>query len=253
MNNEEKIDFTIDKTSLVPLYYQIYLKIKEAIDTKKFKAGEFMYSEHYLEKAFLVSRITIRKAIENLEKDGYLYKQQGKPTQVIYPKEIFRLSELNSFTDDMTGKDNVTTSILLDFKCILADTAAAEALKISVEKEVYYIKRLRLLNHVIIGLHECYIPKDIVELKESDFMDTNSSLYNILKQSGINIYKADETIEARIPDKVLLDLLEMDNKNAIFYRERITYDKESKPIEFVKMYYNANLFKYRIQLKSQIK
>ena len=251
--NFEKIDFYIDKNSLVPLYYQIYLKIKEAIDSKKFKVGEFMYSEHYLEKAFSVSRITIRKAIENLEKDGYLYKQRGKPTQVMHPKESLKLSELNSFTDDMRGEDNITTSILLEFKCTIADTSIAEALKISVESEVYYIKRLRLINHVIIGLHECYIPKELIDLKKSDFIDNNSSLYNILRQAGIIIYRADETIEARLPDKVLLDLLEMDNKNAIFYRERTTYNEKLKPIEFVKMYYNANLFKYRIQLESHIK
>ena len=79
--------FKLDKESKVPIHQQLYCYIKECIENGTYKENETIPSEKEMQEMFEVSRITVRRAISDLEHDGYLTKRRGMGTVVTPPKE----------------------------------------------------------------------------------------------------------------------------------------------------------------------
>ena len=68
----------IDKNSSLPLYHQIMQELKQQIKDKKYEPNQVMPSEAELMRIYGVSRMTVRLAIDGLERQGYVTKVQGK-------------------------------------------------------------------------------------------------------------------------------------------------------------------------------
>lgn len=244
----------INRESYIPLNHQLYLIIKEAIETKEFKEGSIIPSESLLESKYNVSRITVRRAIEDLAKDGLVEKRQGKGTFVCYKKPQYNLELLTSFTEDSRLRGKKPKSKILDFQEIKAFGNIAKSLKISDDTDIYYLKRLRFINDdEIIGLHDTYINKiHNIELSREDFTES-TSLYSVLENKfGTQLTEADETLEARMPTFEEKELLKIEDNIPLFYIQRTTYDNQNA-IEFVRMSYIADKFKYYTSIKNRNK
>src|SRR6266487_666159 len=76
----------IDKSSRIPLYYQLGEILKEEIELGRWAPGELIFSEASLTELFVVSRTVIRKALDMLEADGAVVRVKGKGTVVAQPK-----------------------------------------------------------------------------------------------------------------------------------------------------------------------
>src|SRR3974390_1774776 len=103
----------IDKSSPVPLYHQIRQDIKAKIKSEKFPVNQPIPSESELMVQYNVSRMTVRLAIDELEKEGYVKKIQGKGTCVKKRKRPQPLNPITSWTETMIsqGLNPVTTSM----------------------------------------------------------------------------------------------------------------------------------------------
>ncbi|MEK3888386.1 GntR family transcriptional regulator [Bacillus sp. FSL K6-3431] len=242
------IDFTIDKDSMLPFHYQIYLKLKEAIESNQIKEGEKIPSEKELQTIFGVSRITVRKAMEDLERDGFVKKYQGKGTIVMPTKHNYNLQELTSFSSDVQQAGGISNSQILDFKEVEADVKVADFLKIGLGETVYYLERLRMMENKIVGLHKAYIKKNSPVLISPEEINSETSLYKLLTDKGIRLKSADEILEARIPNEKLKKLLKLSDDQAVFYKERITFNHDDEPIEYVEIYYNADAYRYKVSM-----
>ena len=241
-----KILRQIDLKSPIPKYYQIYIEIKNAIDEEKLIEGDILYSENQLQDYFDVSRVTVRKALEQLEREGYIQRSSGKGTVIQNYRNAFHWSRLTSFTNDLQKAERVS-SIVLDFKELAATRKIAKLLEIEEGETVYYLNRIRLINGKKVALSTCYISSRVPVKLAADMFDEQTSLFAILTKSGLEIGDCDETIEAKIPTNEVRDILEMDDSSAIFHRERITYDTVNKPFEYATIYYNAEYYRYYIK------
>lgn len=72
----------LNEGSLTPLYQQLMEDIKYAIEDGKYQPEEKIPSEPELSELYSVSRITVRRAVDELCAQGYLVKKQGKGTFV---------------------------------------------------------------------------------------------------------------------------------------------------------------------------
>ncbi|WP_066496730.1 GntR family transcriptional regulator [Abyssisolibacter fermentans] len=242
----------IDKESRVPLYYQIYTEIKNLIVGGTLKQGDFLCSESELQRDLGVSRATIRKAYKELSEKGYILKQQGKSCRVQDPRGSIELNKITSFSDDMMQKGKEIRSIILDIKAISAEIDVAKALNVEVGTVIYCLKRLRLIDNEIIGYHEAYIPFDIGEKIGITKFGHSTSLYKEFSNVEINLVSAEETIEAMIANEFISRQLSLNTIRAIFYKERVTYSKNNYPVEFVKMYYKADKYKFKVKLNQNM-
>ncbi|MCJ7842966.1 GntR family transcriptional regulator [Lederbergia sp. NSJ-179] len=224
------------------------MKLKEAIENNEIKEGEKIPSEKELQEIFGVSRITVRKAMEDLENDQLVKKYQGKGTIVMPTKHNYNLQELTSFSSDVQQAGGVSSSIILDFKVVEANVKVANNLNIDLGESVYHLKRLRMMGDKIVGLHDAYIKKRGSVIISPEEINNHTSLYKLLNDKGINLKFANEILEARIPDEKTKKLLKLNNKQAIFFKERITYDHNNNPIEYVEIYYNADIYRYKVSM-----
>ena len=91
----------LDKSRPIPLYYQVKESLLEKIKSRQFKVGDLIPSESELQEKYKVSRITIRRAIQELVQEGHLYTKQGKGTFVSRPKVSQELNLITSWAETM--------------------------------------------------------------------------------------------------------------------------------------------------------
>ncbi|MEJ8738061.1 GntR family transcriptional regulator [Erysipelotrichaceae bacterium HCN-30851] len=232
----------------IPLYMVVYEELKKKINDETYSAGQFLPSETELQQIYNVSRITVRRALADLEHDGFVKRIKGTGTKVLAKKKHSDLYKLLGFSEDAKQNGEEATSIILKCSVEPAPVAVAEFLRIEPNEDVYYLKRLRLLDGRIAGMFETYISQRLGFTLDTEKFDSKTSLYDFYEKHGVIIGEATETIEAIMPTPHIKRDLFMEEDEPIFYRQRVTYTKNNVPIEFSKNYYKASGFTYVISL-----
>lgn len=239
----------INRNSKVPLYMQLYIILKEGIMNDTYVTNSFLPSESELQEKYALSQITVRRALADLENDGYVKRIRGKGTQVYPKKQHSDLFELKGFNENAIREGCRPASIILKFDIVQANVDVADHLQINPGENVYYLKRLRLLNGRINGVHHTFISQRTgLDMDVSDWTE-ETSLYDYYSQKGITVSDATEVIQAMLPSSKLIKELYISELEPVFYRERVTYDNQGNIIEYSQNYYIAKEHKYFVRLK----
>ena len=232
----------IDNSEPTPKYYQIYKVIRDAFSEGKLKSDELLPSETNLMEVFNVSRVTIRKAIDKLETEGYVQKKPGYGTVVLDYRHVFRATRLSNLSSCLPG----VKSVDIHFDIVIPSKKIQALLMLKDNEKVYRLTRTRIYDNVKIVYSLTYlIMKGSIKLTANMFKE-NTSLYAILDRFGVVMSGCDETIEARVPDSNIKRKLGLSESDVLFYRERVTFDDKKRPFEFDISYYNAAQIKYTI-------
>src|ERR1700712_4164090 len=131
----------VDRTSPVPLYFQVATRLQELIEQGEIGVGARIENEVDLAERLGVSRPTTRRAIQYLVERGMLIRKRGVGTQVVHPK-VRRPVELSSLYDDLVNSDRRQRTDVLDLRVVPATPEVATALEIEAGTEVTWIERL---------------------------------------------------------------------------------------------------------------
>jgi len=237
----------IDKTSPMPLYFQIEEAIKLKIEKGEWVSGSMISSEREFAEAYEVSRMTVRQAINNLVNDGYLTRRKGKGTFVSAKKIEQKLLGLTSFTEDMRSRGYRPASKLVSFQTINANQRLAKVLDITENHEVYEIKRVRLANDTPMAIETTFVPVDLIQLQEDHIKE--GSLYSQVENAGFVIDYATQSLEASIAREAESEILEIKKGAPVLLIERQTYLTTGKPLELVHSVYRGDRYKFMIDMK----
>ncbi|MDK6371113.1 GntR family transcriptional regulator [Aerococcus urinae] len=229
-----------------PLYVQVFDDLYKKIVEGVYPIGSFLPTEVALQEKYSVSRVTIRNAVEQLQLAGLVKKNSGIGTIIISDKKTIDLKKITSFSQENTDE----SSILLNFGLVDPEPKIKIQLNLNTNQLAYELIRIRCVNDKKIGLHKAYIPENRITLTKKDFELPTSSLYKMFEDEGITIAWATETIEAMLSTEKLEDILDLSSISSILYTERITYNTKNMPIEFVKMYYRGDCYKYSVELNN---
>lgn len=238
---------TIDKESRIPLYLQLMDIIIEMIKEDNLKENTQLPSERELCELYDISRSTVRQAIQELEREGYIYKVQGKGTFVSPKRYEQDLLEFYSFTEEMKKLNKTPTSRVLDFEIIKADEKIARKLKINIGDKVYVFTRLRLADDEPMMLETSYVPVDrFPNLTKQQLQE--KAMYDIFKEEYSVVFTgAEETLEPVVTRAHEAELLDYFEGLPSMMIERITYEN-GKVIEHTKGIARGDRFKYRVYL-----
>jgi len=179
----------IDRENHQKLYIQLYEIIRKKIENNEWAIESQIPTEQELCKMFNVSRATVRTAILELTRQGFLKRQQGKGTFICKTAISGGLLMITSFRE-LLFDDNITfdTRVLAQTVMMPTDDLDLE-IEIPLDKRIIYVKRLHTVNDEPVLLQESYIPHHICPLLlEEDLI--NSSLFEIFeKKCGIKITK----------------------------------------------------------------
>lgn len=231
-----------------PLYKQIYNELLQKIIHNEYHEGDILPSEPALQNMYGVSRITIRRAMDILQTNGYVKKHSGIGTIVMNTKHGLQLKKISSFSEDNLNRDAL--SELVSFDIVDAPLQVVTKLHLREDVQVYKIERLRIINGEKVGFHRSFIPIDKAEITQNDMASPQASLYQILREHNIRLTTANETIEAMSATSMLQDQLELEEHATLLYIERCSFDRH-EGIEFAEIYYRADRYKYHVELEGE--
>lgn len=239
----------VDKTSPIPLYYQLKTIILELIENEEYKAGEAILTEREFCDIHGISRMTVSKTINSLINEGLLYRERGRGTFVAHHKENHRLSTLLSFTEDMQKKGMQVETKVLGFKRKPATKKLEKDLGLNGEnKDIFKITRLRCSDDGPYALETVYLAAYLCNELTAEMIE-GQSLYGVLdKKFNCKLDYAYQTIEPILVTEYESEVLDVATNSLALLFARKTYLKNDVPIEVTKAIYRSDRYKFEIEL-----
>lgn len=231
----------------IPLYQSIYRDLMEKIINGEYAEGDQLPSEPELQKLYGVSRITVRRAMEMLQTDGYVHKGSGLGTIVQSTKHTLSLNKLTSFSQ--ANIHHSTSSRLLRFQVLEADAEVRNQLKLFAGDTVSMHERLRMVEGEVLAFQRVYVPTRLIALKQEDLAAPDASLYQVFAKRHLVPTNADEVISAVLAGELAADL-NVKKEDPLIYVARTTYDAMNQVLEYAQIYYRADKYQYKIHLDS---
>jgi len=221
-----------DENEKKPLYIHVKDFVKNYITDKNLQPGDPLPTEVEFVDMLNVSRTTIRNALDILQLNGLINKQQGRGTFVAKHSYEENLTTLSGFSEDVLRRGHSTSSIVLSNQLIVPTEELALELQISSKDSVYFLERLRLIDNEPVQISQSYLPKKhLINLDLTTIDFTRKSLYQILIDAGISIYKGEEILEASISDEMDCALLQITENSPILVNRRKVYTDMNELIE----------------------
>ncbi len=230
-----------------PKYAQIKEVIRRRILNGEWDEGSRIPVEGEFCEMYGVSRITVRRALEELQAEGYLSKIQGRGTFVRRKVVEQHLSKFYSFSEELQRQGHKERAMVLKFDVVKADAQMAENLRLKPGDQVRRIYRLRSTEHGPYALETSYIPLSIAGELTSEMIN-EKGLYKSMEQHGVVVDSARETFRAVNVNKEQAKLLEVRNDAAAISLIRTAFSGITV-VEYCVSIVRGDFFCYAFDLK----
>lgn len=222
----------VDRQAATPLYHQIEENLRRLINDGVLQPSDAMPSEPNLGQIYGVSRLTVRRALDELERDGLLSRRHGIGTFIADPKAAQIHPSALSFTDNMLQTGRVPSSRIISLASLPAPDEVADQLGLAQGAPVVKLVRLRLADGQPLTLETTFLPEGRVPgLVESGIGDR--SLYGLLRTDySIDIVAMDQAMEPTLVTDSEATLLEVEPHTAAIASEIIGFTNNGERIEF---------------------
>jgi DNA-binding GntR family transcriptional regulator len=234
---------TIDRSSPVPLYFQVAQQLQELIETGVLPPGTRLSNEIAMADQFGLSRPTMRQAMQHLVDKGLLARKRGVGTQVV-TNRIRRQVELTSLYEDLEREDRRPRTDVLSIETVPASAEVAAALRVAEGLEVVAVRRLRYADDQPIALMRNHLPAGLLELSEQALSE--QGLYQLLRRSGTDLSTAAQTIGARRATAAEARLLGESRGATLLTMTRTAYDSSGRPVEYGAHVYRATRYSFEM-------
>jgi GntR family transcriptional regulator len=211
--------------------------------------GDAIPSERQLSSDLGVSRLTVRAALDELVREGYLVRRRGSGTFVSEPKIAQELT-MTSFTDDMRRRGMLPGSRTLSLEIVPAGARLGRILHVSPSEGVMVAKRLRLADRETMAIEDLHVREALVpDLSARDL--EQQSFYELLRERyGIEIVGGIQTIEPTVTNEEESAALGVPLHSPAFLFERVTRAENGAIVEYVRSIYRGDRYRLVTELGS---
>jgi GntR family transcriptional regulator len=235
-----------------PKYWNVRRAVEELIRANGLRPGDRLPTEPELIARLSVSRGTIRRALDDLEREGVVSRQAGRGTFVAERRMMRPLSELTSFSEHLRSLGLEAGARLVSYRQA-SDEDADEHFR--PDAELVRIVRVRTADGEPVGVHTLYLEVGLAErigfTGEALRKAPETSLYGALASAGVEIDVAREDLTARLATSRERELLTLPSPSAVLEVLRRTYDADGNPLELVRAVYRADRYDYVIWLRRE--
>ncbi|MER6911940.1 GntR family transcriptional regulator [Streptomyces sp. NPDC000594] len=235
----------VDRTSPVPLYFQLSQQLEAAIERGVLTPGSLLGNEIELAGRLGLSRPTVRQAIQSLVDKGLLVRRRGVGTQVVH-SQVKRPLELSSLYDDLEAAGQRPATVVLRDTVAPAGASAAAALGVAEGTEVRLIERLRYAHGEPMALLTNHLPAGLLDCDTGALEATG--LYRLMRAAGITLHSARQSVGARSADAGQAQKLAEEPGAPLLTMERTTFDDTGRPVEHGSHLYRASRYAFEFQL-----
>jgi len=230
----------------------LYAKIEETIATEiaqgEYRPGDQLPTEDALLHRFQVSRITIRRAIQNLVSRGLLEIRRGLGTFVLSPRIEAEITKLTGFVEDMNAAERKASARVVSQGVVAASARVAERLQLAKGTKVMQIKRVRLADGMPISFDETYLPLPLGKQIVHNDLRLHPIFTLLEEEYGIPLVEADYELEAVIATKAVADVLRVRIGSPIFQIERTSMTTGNQPVDYEVLSYRGDLVRFVTKL-----
>ncbi len=231
-----------------PLYHQIYVLLREQIVNGAYAAQASLPTEHELMRRFKVSRITAKRALDELAAEGLVQRSRGRGTRVVDGLRPAPVSgNISGLLENLLMLGLRTKVQIVDFGYVPASFEVAKALDVAPGAEVQRAVRVRskggvplsfTTSHVPAALGRTYGRKDLAR----------RPLLALLEEAGVLIGSADQTISAALADTVVAPRLKVRVGSPLISVTRTVFDQDVRAVEYINILYRPDRYQYRMKL-----
>ncbi|WP_369383422.1 GntR family transcriptional regulator [Streptomyces sp. cg36] len=235
----------MDRTSPVPLYFQLSQQLEAAIERGALTPGSLLGNEIELAGRLGLSRPTVRQAIQALVDKGLLVRRRGVGTQVVH-SQVKRPLELSSLYDDLEAAGQKPATKVLRNTLEPATAEVAAALGVAEGDDVHLVERLRYAHGEPMARLRNHLPTGLLALDTAQLEATG--LYRLMRGAGITLHSARQSVGARAADAAEAELLAEEAGAPLLTMERTTFDDTGRAVEFAAHVYRASRYAFEFQL-----
>ncbi|WP_292898196.1 MULTISPECIES: GntR family transcriptional regulator [unclassified Nitratireductor] len=232
-----------------PRYIRLANALRQMVESLVLGSGAALPSERLLAEMTGLSRVTVRRGIELLVREGVLEQRRGSGTYVLAPIERFEqpLAAITSFTEDMLsyGRKPETRWLAREY----ASPSAQEAMTLGLSPgdRVLRLHRLRLADALPLAVELAIVPADVLP----DLSLLGTSLYEAMASAGARPHKALQRMHACALPEFEARLLEAEAGEPALFLERISRTAAGRVVEFTRSHFKGDRFDFVAELNLQ--
>ena len=229
-----------------PLYLQLARFLAEEVRSGRYETHEALPSERALSESLGLSRVTTRKAIDQLTLQGLIERRRGSGNYIA-PRIDQALSRLTSFSEDLRARGYAPSSKWLSRQITPASDEEREILRLPPGAKVARLKRLRIGNETVMAFEECVLPSSVLPTPAA----LEGSLYEYLERKRSAPVRATERIQAINAPAQLARHLKVPNGRAILFIQRTSYLASGQPLEVTCAYCRSDYFNLVAEMRRE--
>jgi GntR family transcriptional regulator len=241
------MDISLEERTKDPLYQQIFDVLRDEILAGTYDHDRALPSEKQLEERFRVSRITIRRAIDELARGGLVDRAKGRATRVTErPAAIFA-----DVDDELANMLAVISNLkikVINFRWIPADAFVAERLRMETGEKLLWITRLRSGDSGPVMHSSLHLPRWAGEGFTREDL-AQGQIVTLLRQRGVDLASAEQTLSAAPCPDGIAARLNLEPGAPIFFIRRVIYDSQGRPAMFTDVSFRWDCFTYHMNLE----
>jgi GntR family transcriptional regulator len=209
--------------------------------------GDAIPSERQLSTDIGVSRLTVRAALDDLVREGFLIRKRGSGTFVSEPKIAQELT-MTSFTEDMQRRGMEPASRTLELRTVPAGPWLGRTLHVSPSEPVVVVKRLRLADHETMAIETLHVRASLVPGLSAQDLEGHSFYELLSERYGLDIVGGLQTIEPTVTNEEESEHLGVPLHSPAFLFERTTRSSAGEIVEYVRSLYRGDRYRLVTEL-----
>lgn len=231
----------------IPLHHQVYLDLRSSLDSGRWLAGDRLPTERELATHYGCSLITVRRALDELVREGRIERTRGRGTFVSRPRLDRDIAGRASFAEEMRQRGFDPGTRLVTARPEAASTAVAAALELEPGAPTLYLERLRLASAEPYLLEQVHLPAErFPGLLASDL--EQRSLYELLAtRYDTQVVRTREALEPVLLRAREARLLDQRRGAPALLIEGIAFATDGEPVEFGRTYVRGDRSRYFVE------
>jgi len=231
-----------------PLYHQIYLVLSQKIAEGTYGLNDLLPSEQELTRAYGVSRITAKRALDELAAAGLAVRERGRGTRVdVGSAPLPASAPVYGLFENLMSMGLETDVRLLEFGYVGASDDVARALQCPPGALVQRALRVRMLDGAPFSHLTTFVPEDVGRRFDRDDL-ASTALLALLERAGVRVAAAEQTITGTLADATVAPLLETEVGAALTRITRVVRDADGRPVEYITALYRPDRYQVRMVL-----
>lgn len=231
-----------------PIYRQIADTLRQQIANGELKPGDSLPTEALLREQYGVSRVTVRQALKLLTEERVIESLQGSGWYVKEERVNYDIYQLTSFYEKLADRNVETHSDVLIFQVIKASPAIAEALHLTTDDKVYYVKRVRYIKQKPVTLEETWMP--LALFPDLSYEVMQKSKYHYIEQvKKLVIDHSEQEIIPVMPSEDAVNALGIDAQKPILEKVSTGFLNDGTVFEFSRNFFKSEDYKFTLVAK----